>query len=223
MCMYVCMYVCMFATNWFSARATGAASPCSWCSARASYKTQHVAGCPVLQQVITIWLIVRHDLSPEQLKLAPGDAVERSTGGVRTSAVLGGEGDGSRSANGQADVNDRPQRGGDRGPDSGQIQVGPSSLQGWLQRGSREWRADSGAPNAPSEAVDKRQASGGHVPTDGSASSEARGPNGREQVRALYHVPSEGKQGLDGSTVLSGSRNIGTNCASRRRRRSTCR
>ena len=77
-----------------------------------------------------MWLIVHHDLSPEQLNLAPGDAVERSASGVRSSAVLGraGDGDGSRSANEQTDLDDKPQGGGERGPDSGQIQVEPPGL-----------------------------------------------------------------------------------------------
>ena len=40
--------------DWLSARTVGARSPCSCCSAKASYKSQHVSACPVLQQTITL-------------------------------------------------------------------------------------------------------------------------------------------------------------------------
>ena len=48
--------------DWLQARTAAARSPCSWCKASASYKTQHVAACPVLQQSITLRLLVRHEL-----------------------------------------------------------------------------------------------------------------------------------------------------------------
>ena len=48
--------------DWLQARTAAARSPCSWCKASASYKTQHVAACPVLQQTITLRLLVRHEL-----------------------------------------------------------------------------------------------------------------------------------------------------------------
>ena len=48
--------------DWLQARTAAARSPCSWCKTLASYKTQHVAACPVLQQTITLRLLVRHEL-----------------------------------------------------------------------------------------------------------------------------------------------------------------
>ena len=41
-------------TDWLSARAVGATSPCSWCVAKAAYESQHGSGWFVLQQTVTI-------------------------------------------------------------------------------------------------------------------------------------------------------------------------
>ncbi|CAE7251059.1 unnamed protein product [Symbiodinium sp. CCMP2592] len=48
--------------DWLTARTAAARSPCSWCRQTVSYKTQHVAACPVLQQVITLRILIRHEL-----------------------------------------------------------------------------------------------------------------------------------------------------------------
>ena len=71
-------------TNWVTARIVGARSPCSWCSAKAAYKTQHVAACPVLQQTITLRLLLR---SPDS---------HDSRGGDRLLHTAEAEGGGSR-------------------------------------------------------------------------------------------------------------------------------
>ncbi|CAE6950667.1 unnamed protein product [Symbiodinium sp. CCMP2592] len=43
--------------DWLTARTAAARSPCSWCRLTVSFKTQHVAACPVLQQTITLRLL----------------------------------------------------------------------------------------------------------------------------------------------------------------------
>ena len=61
-------------------RTAASRSPCRWCLAQASYKTQHVAACPVLQQVIALRLLIRHELGLHtgQRHHPPGRADEGS-------------------------------------------------------------------------------------------------------------------------------------------------
>ena len=77
--------------DWLQARTAAARSPCSWCKASASYKTQPVAACPVLQQSITLHLLIRHKLglSCEQRKDPAGCPNEGSPSRTTAPSMLG--------------------------------------------------------------------------------------------------------------------------------------
>ncbi|CAE7564681.1 Pol [Symbiodinium sp. CCMP2592] len=73
--------------DWLTARTAAARSPCSWCRLTVSFKTQHVAACPVLQQTITLRILVRHELGLlsgfGQRPLSTGDSASATGGSGR--------------------------------------------------------------------------------------------------------------------------------------------
>ena len=164
----------------------GARSPCSWCSAKAAYKTQHVAACPVLQQTITLRLLLRspggHDPRCCDRLLRTAEA---KGGGSRACSprMLGRESTSDASDGHRAHC----RREESHIPGAGAQEVPPQGLEG-QRRWERFWGSAWGSihsTDAPSSSSLQahscgahRLQHGGHDVDDGPNAVEAGGSNG---------------------------------------------
>ena len=215
-------------TNWLAARTVGARSPCSWCSAKASYKTQHVTACPVLQQTITLRLLLRSsDCHDSQRSDRIHDSAEAE--GCRSRAcsprMLGREPT-SDSTDGHRTLGRREEG---HFPRSGAEEIPSQRIEGkW--RWERLWRSTSStdAPTSSSNPSNsgraERDKHGRNDVDDGQDAAEVGGSDGpgtlSERVRDVlpsvityeHHTPPGQEkrtlaraQGSEGHGALSGS------------------
>ena len=139
--------------DWLQARTAAARSPCSWRKTLASYKTQHVAACPVLQQAITLRLLVRHELglSCGHRHDSTGCQDEGGSGRAATPPMLGRRLDvPSRSGV----LLEAPQSAGrGRARRQEQQQVGAAGIQGWFRPRGQGQRQPGQLPGPPVSAA----------------------------------------------------------------------
>ena len=181
-------------TNWLAARTVGARSPCSWCSAKAAYKTQHVAACPVLQQTITLRLLLRspncHD-SQRSNRLHNTAEAEGCRSRACSPRMLGREPT-SDASDGHRALCRREES---HVPGARATEVSPQGFEGQRRR-ERFWGpacstdAPSSSSNPSSSCRTERNKHGGHDVDDGQNAVEARGSDGHgtipERVREVF-------------------------------------